>query len=90
VIAAIRGLLSMPKFKAIPLMDQNRGVFGVNMGHLWGEAAALGNMLREILELVRQGMLDPVVDTTFPFARAGEAHAHIQGRGNFGKVLLVP
>ncbi len=90
ILAALWGLWSMPSFKPIDLMNKNRGVFGVNMGHLWEEAPKLGSMLDEILALVKEGVLDPVVDKTFPFARASEAHAHIQARGNFGKVLLVP
>jgi NADPH:quinone reductase-like Zn-dependent oxidoreductase len=47
-------------------------------------------MLAEIMALVASGTLDPVVDRTFPFAQADEAHAYIQDRKNFGKVLLVP
>jgi len=34
--------------------------------------------------------LKPVIDGTFPFAKAGEAHARLQSRGAFGKVLLTP
>jgi NADPH:quinone reductase-like Zn-dependent oxidoreductase len=30
------------------------------------------------------------VDRTFPLAEAAAAHAYIQERRNFGKVLLVP
>jgi NADPH:quinone reductase-like Zn-dependent oxidoreductase len=44
----------------------------------------------EIVGLVADGTFDPVVDRAFPFARAGDAHAYIQDRGNFGKVLLTP
>lgn len=90
LVSALRGLWNMPTWKPIQLMDENRGVQGVNMGHLWDRGAELKAMLGEIAELVRQGTLDPVVDKTFPFAKAAEAHAHIQARGNFGKVLLVP
>lgn len=90
ILAALRGLWNMPTFKPIPLMNENRGVQGVNMGHLWDKGDELGRMLAEIVDLTAKGTLDPVVDRTFPFAQAGEAHRHIQARGNFGKVLLVP
>ena len=36
-LVAARQLLSVPRFSPIALMDDNRGVAGVNMGHLWGE-----------------------------------------------------
>ncbi len=90
IVSALAGLWKMPKFKPIPLMNDNRGVMGVNMGHLWDRGPELKAMLAEIVDLVIKGTLDPVVDRTFPFAKAGDAHAHIQARGNFGKVLLIP
>jgi NADPH:quinone reductase-like Zn-dependent oxidoreductase len=90
VLAALKGLWAMPSFKPIPLMNDNRGVFGVNLGHLWDRAAQLRAMLGEMVDLAGQGELRPVVDRTFSFAQAGEAHQYIQQRKNFGKVLLVP
>jgi len=90
IVAALRGLWALPKFKPLDLMDKNRGVHGVNVGHLWDQADKLRSMLDEILGLTNEGILDPVVDKSFPFARASEAHEHLQARGNFGKVLLVP
>jgi NADPH:quinone reductase-like Zn-dependent oxidoreductase len=90
VISALSGLMAMPKFKPIPLMNENRGVFGVNMGHLWEQSDQLIAMLGEIRELVERGVLDPVVDATFPFSKAADAHHYIQDRKNFGKVLLTP
>ena len=90
LLSVLRGVLQMPSFKPVALMDKNRGVYGVNLGHLWGEAEKLQNMLEEIVTLTSDGALEPVVDRTFPFAQAGEAHAYIQDRKNFGKVLLVP
>ncbi|HVR61474.1 MAG TPA: medium chain dehydrogenase/reductase family protein [Polyangia bacterium] len=90
LLAAVRGLLAMPAFRPIPLMNDNRGVFGVNMGHLWDHAATLRAILDELLALVERGVLDPLVDKTFPFEHAADAHAYLQAHRNFGKVLLVP
>lgn len=90
IVTALRGLMAMPKFKPIDLMNENRGVFGVNMGHLWDEAALLQSMLVDIVNLVEKGTFAPVVDKTFPFSEAAAAHQYIQDRKNFGKVLLLP
>jgi NADPH:quinone reductase-like Zn-dependent oxidoreductase len=90
ILAAVRGFMALPKFKPIPLMDQNRGVFGVNLGHMWHLTAELTEMLTEIVGLVEQGVFTPVVDKTFPFAEAADAHRYIQDRKNYGKVLLTP
>lgn len=90
LIAAARGWMALPTFKPLALMDQNRGVFGVNLGHLWGEVPLLRGMLGEILALVEAGTFSPVIDSTFPFDRAAEAHGRLQDRKNVGKVVLVP
>jgi len=90
VMAAVRGLVSMPRFSPIAMMNGNRGVHGVNLGHLWHRTELLNQMLGEIMALVADGTFDPVVDQVFPFGRAADAHARLQDRGNFGKVLLAP
>jgi len=87
---AFRQMMRMPKFKPLALMSRNCGVLGVNLLHLWEEVGKIRLMLGEIAELTGQGKLDPVVDESFPFDQAGEAHAFIQARKNFGKVLLTP
>jgi len=90
LLAALRGLLALPAFRPLALMNANRGVFGVNVGHLWSEGALLRPILSDIVDLAAAGTLAPVVDRTFPLADAAGAHAYIQDRKNFGKVLLVP
>jgi NADPH:quinone reductase-like Zn-dependent oxidoreductase len=90
IVQAIRGLVQMPKFKPIPLMDENRGVFGVNMGHMWHIEETLVGMLREVNAKVADGTFTPTIDKCFSFEEAAAAHSYIQDRKNFGKVLLVP
>jgi NADPH:quinone reductase-like Zn-dependent oxidoreductase len=88
--SALLGLWRMPKFKPLSLMNFNRGVFGVNVGHLWDRGDELTAMLAEILDLFADATFKPVVDRTFPFAEAAAAHSYIQDRKNFGKVVLTP
>jgi len=89
VVHAVRALLRMPRFKPVDLMQQNRGVQGVNIGHLWHRAELMQGMLRRILEQVQEGTLSPVVDSTFPLEQAAQAHEHLQSRSSFGKVVLT-
>jgi NADPH:quinone reductase-like Zn-dependent oxidoreductase len=89
-LAALRGVLALGAFFPIGLMNGNRGVMGVNLGHLWSEGRLLRTMLENILELVAEGKLDPVLDRRFGFSEAPAAHRYIQDRANFGKVLLEP
>jgi NADPH:quinone reductase-like Zn-dependent oxidoreductase len=86
----LKAFLAMPSYKPFTLMNDNRGVFGVNLGHLWGETERTQAILRELIELVDQGVLAPVIDKIFPFAEAGAAHGYLAARKNFGKVLLRP
>lgn len=88
--ALVKAFFGMPTFKPFKLMDANKGVFGVNLGHLWDEKARMASMMAELTPHLASGALDPIVDKTFPFARAAEAHALLQDRKNFGKALLVP
>jgi NADPH:quinone reductase-like Zn-dependent oxidoreductase len=43
-----------------------------------------------VLDHVRAGRLHPVFDSALPLARAKEAHERLEGRAQFGKIVLVP
>ena len=77
------------RFKARPLIDGNKGVFGVNVGHLWDEGDRVASWMERLLALYEEGVVRPIVDRSFPLERAAEAHHYLQDRKNFGKVLLT-
>ena len=83
-------MVQVPIHTPLGLMNDNRAVAGVNIGHLWGEVEMLSEELSTIVALYQRGAIKPHVDVSFPFARAGDAHRHIQSRRNVGKVVLVP
>lgn len=91
LFALFKTLLSMPLLQLNPgaLMNGNRGVFGVNLGHMWGEAELVNSWIAELVTLYEQGAIKPQIAQTFPLADAAEAHRYIQDRKNFGKVLLT-
>lgn len=82
--------LGLPLFNPVTLMNQNRSVFGVNVGHLWHEPEKIRAWGDAILKGVADGWARPHVDKTFPLEQAGEAQAYIEARKNTGKVVLVP
>ncbi len=82
-------LLQMPSFKPMSLINDNRGVLGLNLGRLWTEERRIANMMAEILQLVEAGSLQPVVGKVFPFEGAAGAHRFLQSRSNIGKVVLT-
>jgi NADPH:quinone reductase-like Zn-dependent oxidoreductase len=91
-LSLLRTVATMPwlQFNPVSLMNQNKGAFGVNLGHLWDEAERVNGWLEALLELQREGVIRPVIAARFPFESAAEAHHYIQDRKNLGKVLLVP
>ena len=90
--SAIGALTQVPwlKFSPISLMNANRGVCGVNLGHLWDHVALFHTWLDTLLTWYASGELHPRVDREFPLERAAEAHRYLQERRNLGKVILVP
>jgi synaptic vesicle membrane protein VAT-1 len=82
--------LGFPLFNPVSLMNQNRSVFGVNLGHLWHEVDKIRLWTGELLRGVDEGWVRPHVDRAFPLAQAGEAQSYIEARRNTGKVVLIP
>jgi NADPH:quinone reductase-like Zn-dependent oxidoreductase len=80
----------LPLFNPISLMNTNRSVFGVNLGHLWHEVDKIRLWADALVAGVRDGWVRPHVDRVFPLADAGEAQAYIEARRNTGKVILEP
>ncbi len=88
--SALKLFLQMPRFGPIALMNQNRGVYGVNLGHLWHEGNKVGLWMQELLQGVRRGWIRPHVDKTFSFEQIQDAHRYLENRQNIGKCILVP
>ncbi len=78
------------QFNPLSLMNANKGVFGVNLGHMWGEIDRMREWGDQLLELWREGVVKPRIAQSFRFDEAAQAHHFIQDRRNIGKVLLVP
>lgn len=79
----------LPFFNPIGLMNTNKGVFGVNMGHLWEEQAKVKRWALALMQGAEQGWVRPHIDKTFPLAAVAEAHAYIEARNNIGKIILT-
>jgi len=78
------------QFNPLSLMNANKGVFGVNLGHMWGEVDRMREWGDRLLDLWIQGVVKPQIARSFRFDEAAQAHHFIQDRQNIGKVLLVP
>ncbi len=92
VLALFSMLVNTPWFQFNPLrlMNANKGVFGVNLGHMWGQIDRLHGWGDALMEMAAKGVVKPKIARSFRFDEAPQAHHFIQDRQNIGKVLLVP
>ena len=80
-----------PQLEPALLVGRNVGVQGFYLGRLMSLRPELvrGAAL-DLLRLWSEGLLRPVVGSTFPLAQAGEAHRLLEERRSTGKVVLLP
>jgi NADPH:quinone reductase-like Zn-dependent oxidoreductase len=83
-------LVTMPWWKSVGALNENKGVFGLNMLSWWDREGSLDRVTEPLVAALAKGELQPVVAETFPFERAADAHRFIAERRNVGKVVLVP
>jgi NADPH2:quinone reductase len=71
------------------LMAGNQSLTGVFLG---AEIVTdrVHDMIQRHVDDVAKGALRVAIDSTFPLRDAAAAHRHIEGRGAFGRVLLIP
>ena len=86
---ALRTWMATPRFDPLSLINRNRGVFGLHIGHLWDQHGKVAPVIDMLINELRAGRLTPVVARTFPLERAGDAHRFIHSRLNIGKVVLT-
>jgi NADPH:quinone reductase-like Zn-dependent oxidoreductase len=83
-------IATMPWWKSLAMMSENKGVFGLNMLAWWDSEGDLRRVIEPLAADLAAGRLQPVVAEAFSFDRAGEAHRFIHQRRNIGKVVLIP
>jgi len=73
------------------LRPANKTLTGVFLGaELFFNAGRVHPMIQRHLADVAGGRLHIEIDSRFPLSEAAQAHAHIEGRKAFGRVLLIP
>ncbi len=88
--AARMPLATMPWWKSLGAMNENKGVFGLNMLSWWEREGTLERLTGPLIGELESGALNPVVAEAFAFERAPDAHRLIAEGRNVGKVVLVP
>jgi NADPH:quinone reductase len=79
------------RVEARDLWPQNQTLRGVFLGGaLLAEYPRVHPMIAELFERVASGDVRVEIDRTFPLAEAAAAHAYIESRQAFGRVVLKP
>jgi len=91
-MSALRTLARVPwlQLNPIRLMNDNKSVGGVNLGRMWDQQQRTAGWMRELLVMLAEGGIKPVIDQVLPFSAAATAHDRLEQRLNVGKVSLVP
>ena len=87
-LVAMKEIYSMPKYKPMDLMANNKAVMGYHLGRFKDHEWKVKRSIKNLIKLVNDNDLHPIIDSKFSFEDAPKAHRHIQSRKNFGKVLL--
>jgi NADPH:quinone reductase-like Zn-dependent oxidoreductase len=93
--ATVAALAKMPAatwpwWKSLTAMNENKGVFGLNLLKWWDAEGDIRRVTEPLMSDLEAGRLEPVVAASIPFDRAGDAHRMIAERRNVGKVVLFP
>jgi len=79
------------KIEARDLWTKNNTLHGVFLGGaLLDEYPRVHAMIADLIARVGTGELRVVIDRTFPLADAAAAHAYIESRQAFGRVVMTP
>src|SRR6476661_3645016 len=72
------------------LMQKSRAVIGFWLAHCMGRPEMMDAAMTELLQLVADGALHPVVGGRYPMAAVREAHQDLLARRTTGKLVLDP
>jgi NADPH2:quinone reductase len=71
-------------------MQRSRAVIGFWLAHCFGRPEMLQPPMAELLDLVADGRLKPIVGVAYPLADARRAHEDLLARRSTGKLALDP
>jgi NADPH:quinone reductase-like Zn-dependent oxidoreductase len=89
VLGLLKTVVPLFLINPISLMAKNNGIFGLNMLNAWDDKKAIAQGMGWLTEAMRSGIVDPVIDATFPLQEAAKGHERLESRSNIGKVVLT-
>jgi len=72
------------------LMARSTAVIGFWLVHIVARPELLAAAVNDLLNLIADGAIRPVIGDTYPLAGAGDAHRALLDRSSVGKLILDP
>jgi NADPH2:quinone reductase len=90
VAYGMAGRVPPKPIQAPTLMQKSRGVIGFWLAHCMARPEMMDAAMNELLPLVAEGALKPVVGGRYPLAAVREAYQDLLSRRSTGKLVLDP
>jgi NADPH:quinone reductase-like Zn-dependent oxidoreductase len=87
------GMAAREETKAVPpgaLMQRSRAVIGFWLAHCMARPQMLNAAMDELLPMVAEGSLKPIVGGRYPLSNVRDAHQDLLSRRTTGKLVLDP
>jgi NADPH2:quinone reductase len=87
------GMAARQETKPVPpgaLMQKSRAVIGFWLAHCMARPQMMNEAMNELLPLVAEGAIKPVVGGRYPMANVRDAHQDLLARRTTGKLVLDP
>jgi len=81
--------LRTPRFSPFDLTTKNRSILGFNLSFLFDKTTVLQQGMKQILQWLEAGELQPPAVTTYPLEAVAEAHRALESGQTTGKLVLL-
>ncbi len=85
----IKAWRDIPRINVIKMIRNSYGVLGLHLGWLFTkDKEELMPIKDQLLKIIKNNKIAPVIDTIFPLEKIAEAHRRIETRKNIGKIII--
>lgn len=86
-VGMILKIFQMPRFDAMDMTLDSKGVLGFNLSFFADEKALIDMYMSQLIQWVRKGDLKVAAVTVFPMSEVGRSHELIQSGKSVGKIV---
>ena len=88
ILGALAFFLRAPRHTYLDLLQESRGLYGVNLRKLLEDTALARRVLETLVVMAAAGEIQPAPGRVMALSEAGAAHRILESRGNVGKIVL--